>query len=81
MAYESQFSWRKILSFFGVALLVLGGIVGLSQGIGLITSSKIAGGIFAIIGGLAGFVGAVLLYRNYNKFSRENNNQKPNLTR
>lgn len=81
MAYESQFSWRKILSFFGVALLALGGIVGLSQGIGLICSARIAGGIFSIIGGILAFVCAVLLYRNYDKYSREHNNQKPNYTR
>ena len=81
MAYESQFSWRKIRSFFGVALLVLAGIVGLSHGIGLISASKVAGGIFAIIGGICGFAGAVLLYRNYNKHSKEHNNQKPNYKR
>lgn len=81
MAYESQFSWRKILSFFGVALLALLGIVGLSQGITLITESKVVGGIFAILGGVAAYVVAYLIYRKYNKYSEENNNQKPNYKR
>lgn len=81
MAYEAQFSWRKILSFFGVAILAFCGIIGLAGGINLIVGGKVAGGIFAILSGICGFVSAVLLYRNYNKYSKENNNQKPNYTR
>lgn len=81
MAYEAQFSWRKILSFFGVAILALAGIVALSQGIRLITISRVFYGILAIIGGVCAYGGAYLLYRNYNKYSEKNNNPKPNYKR
>lgn len=81
MAYEAQFSWRKILSFFGVGILTLIGIFGISNGITFLVESKIVGGIFAIFGSICSFVAAILLYKNYNKYSKEHNNQKPNYTR
>ena len=81
MANEAQFSWRKLLSFFGVGILAFLGILGLSKGIGLIVASHIVGGIFAIIGGVGAFVCAVLLYKNYEKYSAEHNNDKPHYTR
>lgn len=81
MSYEAQFSWRKILSFFGVAILVLAGIIGISQGIRLVVADTILLGILPIIGGVSAIAGAVLLYRSYNKYSEKNNNQKPNYKR
>ena len=81
MASEAQFSWRKILSFFGVAILAFLGIVGVSQGIGLITAGRIVGGLLAIVAGACAFVFAFLLYKSYEKYSKEHNNQKPNYTR
>ena len=81
MASEAHFSWRKIISFFGVAILAFLGFVGISQGLGLIIASRVIGGILTIVAGACAFVVAFLLYKSYEKYSKEHNNQKPNYTR
>lgn len=81
MASESDFSWRKILSFFGAALLVFIGIATISSGIKLITIHMGFNGVMTILGGLASIAWAVYLYKSYNKYSAENNNPKPNYKR
>ena len=81
MASEAQFSWRKILSFFGVALLVFVGIVTLSSGISLITLGRAFNGAATLLGGLCAFACAVLLYKDYERYSKKNRNDKPNYTR
>ena len=66
---ESDFSWFKLASFFGVAILALLCFVAIGSGITLITESKLFGGIAAVVGGVLCGAGAVWTYINYQKKS------------
>lgn len=55
MAAEADFTWRKILSFFGVAFLAFIGIVTISSGIGLAVAGKAFNGIVSCLGGGCAF--------------------------
>lgn len=74
---ESDFSWFKILSFFGAGLLALACFVIVAGGIMLITSGNAFNGVFVILAGLACGVGAYFVYKNYqNKTAPKVNNKK-----
>ena len=79
---HSDFSWRKIFSFFGAALLVLVAFVAIALGGNLISNGQFFyGGMSCLAGGACGTL-AVGLYQNYQKWADEQNrNNKPNYTR
>lgn len=78
---HSDFSWRKIFSFFGAALLVLVAFVAIALGGNLISNGQFFyGGMSCLAGGACGTL-AVKLYLNYQKWANEQNNNKPNYTR
>lgn len=79
---ESDFSWRKILSFFGAGILVFIAFVTVASGIKLITLHHGFNGVITIISGLVAATDAVLIYKNYEKKSAEQaKNEKPNYQR
>ena len=64
---ESNFSWFKILSFFGAAVLVVLAFILIGSGINQCVNDSTAYGVASIIGGcLSGFV-AYWVYNNYQK--------------
>lgn len=79
---HSDFSWRKIFSFFGAALLVLVAFVAIALGGNLISNGQFFyGGMSCLAGGACGTL-AVNLYQNYQKWADEQNkNNRPNYTR
>lgn len=62
---ESDFSWLKIASFFGVAILVFVCFVAMAAGINQVCNGDAAHGIACIIGAIASAFCAFLVYRNY----------------
>lgn len=79
---HSDFSWRKLLSFFGTALLVLVAFVTFALGGNLIYGGQTFYGVMSLVAGGACGTLAVLLYLNYQKWADEKNrNNKPNYTR
>ena len=67
---ESEFSWLKIASFIFVCILWVVTFVTVASGIILITEGSFTNGIMTVIGGfVCGFV-SYLIYRNYQKKSR-----------
>lgn len=68
---ESDFSWFKILAFFGVGLLVFMCFVVVAGGIMLITNGDAFNGVFVILAGLGCGAGAFFLYKYYQKKSIE----------
>lgn len=64
---ESDFSWFKLLSFFGVGLLALLCFVTIAGGITLIAGGNAFNGVFVIIAGIICGGLAVWVYRNYQK--------------
>ena len=66
---ESDFSWFKLLSFFGVGILALPCFVVIAGGITLITSGNAFNGVACILAGLLCGAFAVWVYRNYQKKS------------
>lgn len=67
---ESTFTWRKILSFFGVAILAFIAMVACGAGGYLISKGQAFYGVFSVLGGLCATAGAVLLYKNYENRKR-----------
>lgn len=79
---HSDFSWRKLLSFFGAALLVLVAFVAIAIGGNLIYGGQTFYGVMSLVAGGACGTLAVRLYQNYQKWADEQNrNNKPNYTR
>ena len=64
---ESDFSWFKLASFFGAAILAFACFVVIAGGVTLITKGEPFNGAFTIIAGLLLGAGAVWVYRNYQK--------------
>lgn len=64
---ESDFSWFKLASFFGVAILMFACFVVIAGGITLCTKGEPFNGGFTIVAGLLLGAGAVWVYRNYQK--------------
>ena len=79
---HSDFSWRKIFSFFGAGLLILVAFVAIALGGNLISYGQFFyGGMSCLAGGACGTL-AVRLYQNYQKWADEQNkNNRPNYTR
>jgi hypothetical protein len=69
---ESDFSWNKFATFFGVALLVFLCFVVVAGGIYLIRGGNPFHGVLTIVAGVLCGAAAVILYRRYQKKSREN---------
>jgi len=66
---ESDFSWRKILSFFGAAALVFVAFVTIATGGNLIHEGRILNGIMTCFGGASALALAVVVYISYQKWS------------
>lgn len=77
---HSDFSWRKLLSFIGAAVLVFVAFVTISTGANVIYNGHIFNGVVTCLGGIASIALAVILYRNYQKWSDENMRAKVRLT-
>ena len=68
---ESEFSWLKIASFIGALVLIILMVVTVSNGISLIVNGSAFEGIVNILGGAVCLIGAILVYKNYQKKSLE----------
>ena len=68
---ESEFSWLKIASFFGVALLIVVCFFTLGFGINAICADDAFHGVISIFAALACGAGAILVYKYYQKKSVE----------
>ena len=68
---ESDFSWLKIASFFGVALLTLACFIMLGFGINAICADDAFHGIISVFAALVCGAGAVIVYKYYQKKSIE----------
>ena len=66
---ESDFSWFKLLSFFGVGILVFLCFVVIAGGVTLIKSGNAFNGAACVLAGLFCGAVAVWVYRNYQKKS------------
>lgn len=66
---ESDFSWLKLASFFGVCLLWVLAVLLIATGIRLITAGTVVYGVATIIGGFVCAYSSVLVYKNYQKKS------------
>lgn len=66
---ESDFSWLKIASFVGALILVVLAIVSISSGINMITTGNTFYGVSSVFGGIVCIIGAILVYKNYQKKS------------
>lgn len=66
---ESDFSWLKIASFFGVLVLFVLAIVVVASGCNQIAAHKTFYGVASILAGLVCVVNAVLIYKNYQEKS------------
>ena len=67
MKAESDFSWLKILSFFGAGLAAFFAFVNFGSGGILIQSGNGFNGVVTIISAIAWCVVAFLIYKNYQK--------------
>ena len=67
---ESDFNWFKVASFVGALALVVVCFVVLATGFNLISDGQGFLGAMCVIGGLFSGVGAVMVYKNYQKKSR-----------
>lgn len=64
---ECDFSWFKILSFFGVAILVVLCFIMFGFGISNIISGETAYGVACILAGVLSAGVATWVYKNYQK--------------
>lgn len=63
----SDFSWFKLASFFGAALLAILCFATIAGGINLVIGGNAFNGVLAIVSGIICGGLAVLVYRNYQK--------------
>ena len=68
---ESDFSWLKIASFFGAAILIVMCFVMLGFGINAICGDDAFHGVISIFAALVCGAGAVIVYKYYQKKSIE----------
>lgn len=68
---EADFSWLKIASFFGVALLIVVCFIMLGFGINAICGDDAFHGIISIFAALVCGAGAVIVYKYYQRKSIE----------
>ena len=64
-----EFSWTKLLCFFGAAFAVFIGFATVSSGIGLILAERVTNGVFTILGGIFSLGFAVFTYLYYIRVS------------
>ena len=69
---HSDFSWRKLFSFFGAGLLLFVAFVAVSSGAFLISFGKVFNGVVTILAGGATFALAAVVYVNYTRWADEN---------
>lgn len=67
MKPEAQFSWFKILSFFGAGIAFFLGFVCLSFGIGEIAVGDTLPGVFSCYGGVVSLGLSVIIFLHYEK--------------
>ena len=72
---HSDFSWRKIFSFFGAGLLILVAFVSLAIGGNLCYAGQAFYGVMSILAGAVSASLAVIVYRNYQKWADNNLSQ------
>lgn len=70
---HSDFSWTKILSFLGAAVLFFIAFVSLSTGIGLIVNGYAFNGIVVTLAGASAIALGVVIYRYYVNWSNNQN--------
>ena len=68
---ESEFSWLKMASFFGAAILIVVCFVMLGFGISAICADDAFHGIISVFAALVWGAGAVIVYKYYQKKSLE----------
>ena len=68
---ESQFSWFKVASFVGATLLAVICFVAVAAGFNLYTMGQSFYGIMCVVAGFLSGAFAVMVYKNYQKKSRE----------
>lgn len=71
MKATSDFSWTKLLCFYGAGFLAVLACVILAAGILLITKGVVFNGIGTILGAVATFAWAVYLYKYYQKLDAD----------
>lgn len=69
---HSDFSWRKLLSFFGVAILFFVAIVTFSTGANVAYGGQTFNGVVTCLGGASAIALAVILYKDYQKWADDN---------
>lgn len=73
---ESEFSWLKMASFFGAAILIVVCFVMLGFGISAICADDAFHGIISVFAALVCGAGAVIVYKHYQKKSDESRYRK-----
>ena len=68
---EAEFSWLKMASFFGAAVLLVVCFVAIATGITFFTENNAFKGVVSIIAGLMCGAGSILVYKYYQKKSLE----------
>lgn len=68
---ESEFSWLKMASFFGAAVLLVVCFVAIATGITFFTENNAFKGVVSIIAGVICGAGSILVYKYYQKKSLE----------
>lgn len=68
---ESQFSWFKLASFVGATLLAVICFVAVAAGFNLYHEGQSFYGIMCVVAGFLSGAFAVMVYKNYQKKSRE----------
>lgn len=76
---HSDFSWRKLLSFFGVAMLFFVAVVTISTGANVIYGGQAFNGVMTCFGGASAIALSVILYKDYQKWADENKSTKNKL--
>lgn len=69
---HSDFSWRKIFSFFGAGLLILVSFVSLAIGGNLCYAGQTFYGVMSILAGVVSASLAVIIFRDYQKWAEKN---------
>ena len=73
---ESEFSWLKMASFFGAAILIVVWFIMLGFGFNAICADDAFHGIISVFAALVCGAGAVIVYKYYQKKSTESRYRK-----
>jgi uncharacterized membrane-anchored protein len=68
---ESDFSWLKIVSFFGAAVLLVLAFIMIACGIQSFTDSRAFSGVICLVSGALAGLGAWVVYSYYQRKSDE----------